>query len=237
MTCITRSPYRLFALRYTQDMDIDLFLFDLDDTLYPSSAGIWAAIRQRMEQYMRERLNLPAEKIPELRRQFFETYGTTMRGLQQHYALDVPEYLAYVHDVPVEDVLKPAPELRELLSMIPVRKIILTNADVNHANRVLKALEIQGCFDQIIDILQIAPYCKPQTEAFQRALELAGNVDPCRCVLLEDSNRNLASAKSLGMTTLWVGHDQSDPVADYFLPDILALKHLLPRLLNGKYSK
>lgn len=183
---------------------------------------------------MRERLHLNAEEIPEMRRHYFETYGTTLRGLQENFSVNTQEYLAYVHDVPVETVLSPVPELKELLSKITMKKVILTNADINHANRVITALGLQGCFDQIIDINQISPFCKPQFEAYHRALELAGGVNPNHCVFLEDSLRNLAAAKAMGMTTILVGHMNPDPIADFTLSDILALKNLLPYLMNGK---
>ena len=45
--------------------------FDLDDTLYPSSTGLWAAIRERMNIYMRERLGIPEKDVPQLREQYW----------------------------------------------------------------------------------------------------------------------------------------------------------------------
>jgi len=75
--------------------------FDLDDTLYPSTNGLWNSIRQRMNEYMLERLNIPPEQVAIIRRRYFETYGTTLRGLQLHYQVDADEFLAYVHDLPI----------------------------------------------------------------------------------------------------------------------------------------
>ena len=64
---------------------------------------------------MYERIGLSWEEIPQLRQAYYENYGTTLRGLQQHYQVDAEDYLAYVHDLPLEDYLEPDPELRELL--------------------------------------------------------------------------------------------------------------------------
>ncbi len=99
--------YRL----YNSSEMIDTIFFDLDDTLYPNANGLWRAIRMRIGLYMKERLNLPEGDIPGLRRFYFEKYGTTLRGLQIHKHIDPLDYLAYVHDLPLQDYLSPAPQL------------------------------------------------------------------------------------------------------------------------------
>ena len=100
-------------------MSYSTLFFDLDDTLYQRGNGLWDQIRQRMSQYMHERLGLSWEEIPLIRQTYYENYGTTLRGLQQHYQVDAEEYLAYVHDLPLEHYLQPAPELRKLLLSLP----------------------------------------------------------------------------------------------------------------------
>jgi putative hydrolase of the HAD superfamily len=125
-------------------------------------------------------------------------YGTTMRGLQAEYHIDEDEYLAYVHDVPLVQFLKPAPELAHMLAGYRQRKIILTNADTAHARRVLAVLGLDACFDQIIDIKGMAPYCKPMPEAFRLALAQSGESDAARCVLVDDAAHNVAGARDAG---------------------------------------
>ena len=186
---------------------------DLDDTLYPPSTGIWPAIGGRIDLYMIERLHLPVEQVPELRRQLFRQYGTTLRGLVVTMNIDQVDYLDYVHDVPVERMLQPDYRLREILSGLPQRKVIFTNADRKHARRVLGALKVVDCVDQIIDILDITPFCKPQSGAFECALRMAGEEDPARCVLVDDGLPNLAAARQFGFRTVRVG--SSEPSTDY----------------------
>ncbi len=79
---------------------------------------------------------------------------------------------------PLSRYLHPDPELRAAIQAIPARKFIFTNADANHAKRVLEAVGLQGLFDGIIDVHAIAPYCKPMPEAFELALKAAGSPDP-----------------------------------------------------------
>jgi putative hydrolase of the HAD superfamily len=98
---------------------ISTIFFDLDDTLYPASSGLWQQIKQRIGLYMRDELNIPTEKVESLRREYFEQYGTTLRGLQQHYTFDMADFLAYVHDVPLTDYIQPNPLLRSVLETLP----------------------------------------------------------------------------------------------------------------------
>jgi putative hydrolase of the HAD superfamily len=116
-------------------MPYTTIFFDLDDTLYPVQAGLWEAIRNRMSQYMAERMGLPVEQIDALRKQSLETYGTTLRGLQHNYHSDSDDYLAYVHDLPLDKFIQPDPVVRQMLLSLPLHRWIFTNADSQHAQR------------------------------------------------------------------------------------------------------
>jgi putative hydrolase of the HAD superfamily len=209
-------------------MSIDTLMIDLDDTLYPPSTGVWGLIGERIDLFMQERVGLPAERITALRTELFHTYGTTMRGLQITQNIDIDDYLAFVHDVPVETLIRPAPELRALLSRYPQRKVIFTNADSNHARRVLRALQLEDLFDLIIDIHAIAPACKPMPAAFQTALRLLGEDDPARVLFADDTVRNLVAARQLGMVTVLVRPGEPHPEVDFTIPTLLALASILP---------
>jgi putative hydrolase of the HAD superfamily len=215
-------------MRYTT------LLFDLDDTLYDSGNGLWEAIRQRMSQYMIERIGLPAEDVPVLRAMYYKKYGTTLRGLQRHFQVDSDDYLAYVHDLPLERYLKPATDLRSLLISLPQRRWIFTNADAGHARRVLSTLALEDCFDGIIDVRAIQFACKPEPIAYQRALELAGNPPPTQCIMLDDSPSNLDGARRMKITTVLVGKNGSPhPSVDYTVSSLLDLPQALPELWDS----
>jgi putative hydrolase of the HAD superfamily len=215
-------------------MSYTTLFFDLDDTLYPCTSGLWGAIRDRMGRYMAERVGLPEADIPTIRRHYFETYGTTLRGLQKHHHVDTDDYLAYVHDLPLEQYIQPNPALRVLLESLPQRRFIFTNADAAHARRVTQVLGITDCFERIIDIRAIDFACKPEPLAYLRALALAGDPAPQECVLLDDSPANLAPARQLGFTTVMINLEGGrDPAAIYCLSSLLELPQVLPVLWNG----
>lgn len=223
-------------MRYTT------LFFDLDGTLYSNSTGLWDAIRFRMTQYMLECLNLPKENVSDLRRQYFEKYGTTLRGLQMHHRVDANDYLAYVHDLPLEKYLKAEPQLRVVLESLPQQKWIFTNADSDHAKRVLAVLELADCFSGIIDVRALEFQCKPEVRAYRMALDLAGEPDPQRCILVDDSPANLAPAQEIGITTVLVGADENCAAADHRVSHLVELPQVLPELwshgpIQGSFGK
>ena len=207
--------------------------FDLDDTLYPASSGLWDAIRDRMNTYMQKFIDLPIADIASIRQGYLEKYGTTLRGLQAHYDVDVDEYLAYVHDLPLEKYILPDPNLHALLLSLPQRRWIFTNSDHNHASRVLTILGLAGCFDGIIDIRAVDFACKPDKIAYQKALDIAGDEDPAQCAIFDDSVRNLAPAREIGFYTILVGKNGSEPVVDRVIPNIHELKDCMPELWDN----
>jgi pyrimidine 5'-nucleotidase len=211
-------------------MNSSALFFDLDDTLYPNSNGLWEAIRARMTDYLGDPLGFPADEIPELRQTYFETYGTTLRGLQINHSVDADDYLAFVHDLPLEEYISPDPQLHDLLISLPQRKWIFTNADSNHAMRVLGILGLEDCFDGIIDVRALDYLCKPELQAYQRALALADETDPANCVLFDDSLRNLAPAQAAGFTTVLVGTIETHPGADYSVKKLNDLPQVFPQL-------
>jgi putative hydrolase of the HAD superfamily len=206
--------------------------FDLDDTLYPSTNGLWNCIRQRMNKYMLEVLRIPPEQVSVIRRQYFEAYGTTLRGLQIHYQVDSDDFLAYVHDLPVNSIIAPDPELHRLLQSLSLPKWIFTNADANHAGRVLSALGVSDCFNGVIDIRAMGFICKPDPQAYRIALDRVGESDPERCVYLDDAPRNLAPAYEMGFFTILVSPDGGDPVARRTIARPHDLPEILPELWN-----
>jgi pyrimidine 5'-nucleotidase len=209
-------------------MSVDTIFFDLDSTLYPEENGLWSAIRSRIDLYLLEVMGFSAQEIPSIRQRFLAHHGTTLKGLQIHYQIDTADYLRFVHDLPLHDYLACDPGLREILLSIPSRRWIFTNSDADHAQRVMAILGITDCFQGLIDIWKLAPYCKPEEAAYQRALALAGDILPEQCALVDDSPDNLAAAKKMGFFTVLVGKNGSCSEADRCLETIHGLPQMVP---------
>ena len=181
-----------------------LFL-DLDDTLYPSSAGLWEAIGDRILGFMVDVVGIPGDRAPTLPDEYFRAYGTTLSGLRIHQAIDPLEYLHYVHDLPLDRYLNPDPAARAILAATPLRRVVFTNSDRRHTDRVLARLGLTDVIDQIIDIIDLDWVPKPDEAAYTKAMALVGEPDPRACLLLDDLVRNLLPAERLGMTGVLVG--------------------------------
>jgi putative hydrolase of the HAD superfamily len=179
--------------------------FDLDDTLYPPSRGVWSEIALRINRYMVERSGIPEPEVDALRKRYFSEFGTTLNGLRAERGVDPLDYYRFVHDLPLERLLEPDPALRTMLRALSQKKFIFSNADRPYILRVLSRLGIADCFDGIIDIFATDFACKPMEASYQIALTLAGSPRPKECALVDDLPRNLKPAAEMGMTAVLVG--------------------------------
>ncbi|MBP7784439.1 MAG: pyrimidine 5'-nucleotidase [Firmicutes bacterium] len=213
----------------------EFILFDLDETLYPSSNGLMSLIRDRIVDYMVVRLGWSRDEAEERRRRYVGEYGVTLDGLHRLHGVDVGDYMEYVHAVPHSDYIKPNPALDRMLGRLRPSKAIFTNASQSHARRVLSALGVSPSHFECIFDFEAAGYCpKPDPEAYRRILARLGARGD-QCVLVEDNLRNLETAKSVfGMTTVLVKktgraarcHDEAAE-ADLVIGDILELERVL----------
>jgi putative hydrolase of the HAD superfamily len=204
-------------------MPITTVLFDLDNTLYPISSGLMKGVDVRISAYVQRLLGLDEAEARAIQRRYYAEYGTTLSGLQLHHAVDPEEYLAYVHDVAPETFLAADAELDRLLSELTATKAIFTNSPAEYARRVLEVLGIERHFTQIFDIRFSSFRPKPDPAVYQLVLDMLG-ARGHDTILIEDTAKNLAPARALGMTTILVGDTPAAPDAtiDYATPDVLA---------------
>jgi putative hydrolase of the HAD superfamily len=204
---------------------IKYILFDLDNTLYPRSLGIFDLVIERIRNYMEVRMGFDKELSRALRQEYLRKYGSTMRGLMIHHNLNTDDFLEYVHDVGVERKLSPDPALAELLASISLAKGIFTSGHRPHALRVLRCLGVEHFFPQIFDILFTQCIPKPNPEPYRQVLDYLC-LDGRDCMMIEDMPANLKPAKELGMTTVLVGETPGgiDGCVDYEIRDIRELR-------------
>ncbi len=191
---------------------IDSWIFDLDNTLYPASASLFPQIDARMGAYIQDRLGVDAAAAHRIQKGFFHSHGMTLPGLMAEHGVDPHEFLGFVHDVDVE-VVAPHPELARLIARLPGRKFVFTNADAPYAARVLARLGLSDSFDALHDIHALDYVPKPQAPAYAH-LCAAHGIDPARAVFVEDMARNLAPAKAIGMTTVWIDNGSEQGPGD-----------------------
>jgi len=208
----------------------EVLFIDLDETLYPKNNGLWQSISDRINQFMVDQLQISMNDAQKLRKHYLDTYGTTLNGLLTHHDIDPLDYLDYVHDIPLEEMVQHEPELRVILKQLTARKFIFTNASNRHADRVLRHLDILDLFDGVIDIQSLGFVNKPRKEAYRKALLLSGNPDPKKCMFIDDRVVNLVPAKEMGITTVLVGGPIQDPAVDYVIDSLNDLLRKVPGL-------
>ncbi len=182
---------------------VDTWLFDLDNTLYPRESGLGALMEPVITEFVMETTGLPREEAYALQKRYLADHGLTLRGLMTHHGADPDAYHARFHDIPLEVLARDEP-LRRALARLPGRRLIFTNADAVHAERVIERLGLVGLFDEVFHIGSADFEPKPAARAFER-LMAAHAVEPAAAAFFEDSERNLEPAALLGMTTILVG--------------------------------
>jgi putative hydrolase of the HAD superfamily len=188
---------------------ITYLLFDLDETLYPSSSGMVGEISRRMTTYVSRYLKLDEDRAARLRRELSQKHGTTLTGLMTEHSFSDPEaYLKFAHPTDVGRYLHKDPELASALSSIALPKSILTNAPREHALRILEYLEISHLFERIFDIRTNDFRGKPAKEVYHHVLT---ELDRKASEVLFIDNRidYLLSFQEIGGKILWVA--EADP--------------------------
>jgi putative hydrolase of the HAD superfamily len=218
---------------------IKYLLFDLDETLYPFSTGLMQRINERMNEFMVRQLGVPEGEVTALRQSYWHTYGTTLRGLYVERHIDPQPFLNYVHDIPLGEYLRADEHLDALLSTLPQDKYIFTNAPADHARRVLRVLGIDRHFRGIFDINFIEYASKPAESAYRKVLSaLAARGE--ECLMIDDSARNLAPARTLGIRTVLlngrgsVGSNGPEQGVDHTIAKIEELADILSNLTDHR---
>ncbi|MEM9584208.1 MAG: pyrimidine 5'-nucleotidase [Pseudomonadota bacterium] len=181
---------------------IDTWVFDLDHTLYPPHMRLFDQIEERMIQYVMAALDTDRKTADELRRRYWQQYGTTLAGLMQLHNIDPEPFMIEVHDIDFT-ILRPDPVLRDRISQLHGRKIIYTNGSAPYAENVILARGLSGIFDAIYGIEHAAYTPKPHQEAFDRVFAL-DQLNGTTAAMFEDDHRNLEVPHRIGMKTIHV---------------------------------
>jgi putative hydrolase of the HAD superfamily len=181
---------------------VETWLFDLDNTLYPASSAIFAAVTARMTAFVAAHVGVTLDAAAALRRRYVAEHGSTLRGLMVEHSVAPDDFLADVHDVDI-DHMERDERLDRALGRLGGRKLIFTSATVAHAERVLARRGLRRHFDAIFDIAAAAYVPKPAPATYQRLIARHG-VAPNAAAMIDDVADNLAPAAKLGMVTVWV---------------------------------
>jgi len=188
------------------------WVFDLDNTLYPASANLFARIDERIGAYVADRFGVDRDEARRIQKGYFHAHGTTLAGLMAEHGVDPHDYLAKVHDVELDVIEENAP-LAAAIARLPGAKYVFTNADAAYAGRVLERLGLSESFAGIHDVHACGYVPKPHPDAYAGMCAAFG-IAPAESLFADDMARNLKPAHDIGMATLWIdnGSEQgADP--------------------------
>lgn len=220
-----------------------VFFFDIDNCLYPKSTNIQPMMSDLIDRYFETHLSLSQRDANELHLKYYREYGLAIEGLVRHHKVDALDYNRKVDDaLPLEDVIKPNPELRKLLEDIDLSKIrlwLFTNAYITHGKRVVKLLGVDDLFEGITycDYGSDKFYCKPHAEMFDKAMQEAGIKTNTQCYFVDDSYINTKAAHARGWNTAHL-LDPTDPApphqaAKYEIRSLQELRNIFPQFFKG----
>ncbi|KAJ3989692.1 pyrimidine 5-nucleotidase [Lentinula detonsa] len=186
-----------------QDERLITVWFDIDNTLYSTSAKISQAMGVKIHNYF-VKLGLSDREASDLHHKYYTQYGLALAGLIRHHDVDPLDFdLNCDQALPLEEMIFPNPAHRKLLEDIDrsrIRVWALTNAYKVHAERVLRILNLRDLIEGIV-------YCdyeakdltsKPEPAYYHKAMTLASMADPSKCYFIDDNWRNVESARNIG---------------------------------------
>jgi len=103
-----------------------IWIFDLDNTLYPAACNLFAEVDVRMTEFIGKQLGVPMAYARHLQKSYFRQFGTTLSGLMRIHKFDPQPFLDYVHNIDLS-VVDEAPDLAAAIEALQGRKLIYTN--------------------------------------------------------------------------------------------------------------
>ena len=199
---------------------IDTWIFDLDNTLYSADSGIFQQVHVLMGKFVSKHLNIDINEAKIIQKKYYKKHGTTLRGLMDNHGVDPDEFLREVHTLDYS-IVNPDEKLNKELKKLSGRKIIYTNANLQHVNDVLKRLNLTNAFDEIFDIKMADYIPKPELKPYKLIINKY-ELDPKKTIMFDDIAKNLVPAKNVGFTSVWI-----DAGYENFSDDIESSKKFL----------
>ncbi|CAB9515224.1 Nudix hydrolase YfcD [Seminavis robusta] len=185
-----------------------VIFFDCDDCLYFDHWKVAGMLTKKIEEWCITKAKLQ----PGQAYQLYKQYGTALKGLLEEGYLEntkeaIDRYLQEVHDIGVEQHIARDDKLRDMIiRMDPtIPRYIFTASVREHAQRCLRALGIDDLFDGIIDVKDCQLETKHARQSFECAMAIAGVQEPEACLFVDDSLKNIHTAREMKWRSVLVG--------------------------------
>ncbi|RDW90297.1 putative pyrimidine 5'-nucleotidase [Aspergillus mulundensis] len=209
---------------------------------FRAESNIHDEMQKLIHEFFVNHLSLSSEDAHMLHMKYYREYGLAIEGLTRHHKIDALEFNRLVDDaLPLDDILKPDPKLRQLLEDIDRDKVklwLLTNAYVNHGKRVVKLLEVDDLFEGITycDYANPPLICKPSQMMYDKAERDACATDKTQCYFVDDSGLNCKAAAARGWQVAHIVEPElpvpKAPASQFQIRSLEELRTCFPQLFK-----
>tara|TARA_B100000700_G_scaffold207670_1_gene228200 strand:+ start:215 stop:892 length:678 start_codon:yes stop_codon:yes gene_type:complete len=199
---------------------IDTWIFDLDNTLYSADSGIFQQVHELMGKFVSNHLNIGINEAKKIQKKYYKEHGTTLKGLMDNHGVEPDYFLAEVHKLDYS-IVNSNKNLNNELNKLSGKKIIYTNANMQHTLDVLERIELSNFFDEIFDIKMANYVPKPEITPYEEIIKKY-DLNPNSSAMFDDIAKNLVPAKKVGFTSIWI-----DAGYENFSDDIESSKKFL----------
>lgn len=182
--------------------DIDTWVLDLDNTLYPAGSALSAQLTHGILSTLAEYYATDLAGARRIQSELVAAHGTSLRGAMVTGTIDPHDFLGFERRIDYS-VIVPDQAMADALATLPGRCYVYTNGSAYHAEQVLGRLGLTDRIDGVFDIVAAELIPKPYAESLDAFLSRFG-VDPARAAMFDDLEVNLALPHERGMTTVWV---------------------------------
>ena len=179
-----------------------------------------------MGEFVSKHLNIDIKEAKEIQRKYYKQHGTTLRGMMDNHGVDPDYFLSEVHKLDYS-IIGPNIDLNEELKILEGRKIIYTNANLQHTVDVLERLQLTNMFTDIFDIKKANYIPKPEISPYNQFIK-DFNIDLENSIMIGDKESDIECANNFGIKSIQMlgQYDRSDK-ADYSCKNWLEVERLL----------
>jgi Predicted hydrolase (HAD superfamily) len=155
-----------------------------------------------MGEFIKNYLKVDLNEAKKIQSKYYKEHGTTLKGLMDNYGVDPDHFLAEVHKLDYS-IVSSNEKLNIQLKKLIGKKIIYTNANLQHTLDVLERIGLTNFFDEIFDIKMANYIPKPEIKPYQQIIEKY-DLNPNSSAMFDDIAKNLVPAKKVGFTSVWI---------------------------------
>ncbi len=190
-----------------QSGDITYILFDLDGTLYESSAGIEAQLRDAMVSHASRFLGIEKSEARTLLRYYRAMYTASVIGLQKHHSINPVAFYEAVYDSLDVSAMTPrlgcVDAIKRLAQHVPLG--VFTNSNRSFTSRTLMFLGLIDFFERVVTVEDHGFIRKPQIAAYDQMFDSLQR-PPEQVLMFDDITSSLEVMDGMGAHGVLVGN-------------------------------